>query len=555
MKSWLQDFSTLCKNKLYIIALSLTAVGAYGFMVTHQTIGIDDTPSLYYFQDGLVAIVGRWVMYLVNKVASIADFAPFLTDFAGVLIFMLAVTVWCVLFRRIFGNSIPSWGYVLFSCLFISNPLISEVYTYYLHNGIATGYLFLGMSLCCFWEGTVRLNDRRPFKKVLIPMFLSALCLWVALGCYESFMIVYLVGVCILLCSSRIQQKCKKVLSALFTAALIGIVAIVLRSLMIALVTFVFGLQELKDAAIQRSITEMVGWLLEPRAFSEFGMVLKRIYIMYGVFGFAYYPIAIYVIASIIVVVMAIWNTIRKQDGWIFILALGSFIASYILIIIEGKATLYRSAQFLPAFSAWGLLLLILAIQPICNKRIGKLKLSFLNPMVCIILSIVLWNQCAEMNKWFYVDYLKYEDAKNTMNLIAYELEKDFDTSKPVVFTGTYELPNGILKDTYIPYNSPTFYKMNLWSSLAGEHVMEKFYRQHGVWVAQTPALSVLDWGRYAFDTDEELIRFFEMHGHKLVPLLDLSLYAPAEEISLKLPSFPTQGSIVDTGEYIIVHF
>ena len=554
MRSWLQDFSTFCKNKLYIVALSLTAAGAYGFMVTHETIGIDDTPSLYYFQDGLAAIVGRWVMYLVNKVVRIADFTPFLTDFAGVLILMLAVTVWCVLFRRIFGDMIPLWGYILFSCLFLSNPLISEVYTYYLHNGIATGYLFLGISLCCFWEGIVRRDEGSSFKKMIVPMVYSSLCLWIALGCYESFMIVYLVGICIVLFSSRMNKKCKKVFSALLIAAMIGIVAIILRSLMIALVTFVFGLQELKDAAIQRSITEMVGWLLEPEAFSEFGMVLKRIYLMYGVFGFAYYPIAVYVLSSIVVVVMAIWNTIRKKDGWIIILALGSFVASYLLIIIEGKATLYRSAQFLPMFSAWGLLLLILGIQNVCNMKIGKLKFSFLNPTLCIILSIILCNQCAEMNKWFYVDYLKYEDAKNTMNLIAYQLDKEFDTSKPVVFTGTYEMPNSILKDTYIPYNSPAFYKMVRWSSLAGEHVLEKFYRQNGVWVAQTPALSILDWGRYAFGTDEELIRFFGMHGHKLVPLLDTE-YAPAEELSLELPSFPARGSIVDVGEYIIVHF
>ncbi len=555
MKSWLQDFGTLCKNKLYILLLSLTAAGAYGFMITHETIGIDDTPSLYYFQDGLAAIVGRWVMYLVNKVANIAEFSPFLTDFAGVLILMLAVTVWCVLLKRIIGDCIPFWGYILFSCLFLSNPLISEVYTYYLHNGIATGYLMLGISLCCFWEGIVRMDEGRPFKKMVTPMLYSSVCLWIALGCYESFMVVYLVGICIVLCSSRIQQKCKKVFKALLIAAAIGVVAIVLRSFMIALVTFAFGLQELKDAAIQRSITEMVGWLLEPGAFSEFGMVIKRIYLMYGVFGFAYYPIAVYVLASFAVVVITIWNAIRKKDGWIFILALGSFVASYLLIIIEGKATLYRSAQFLPVFSAWGLLLLILAIQNVRKRNIGKLKFSFLNPVICIILSIVLWNQCVEMNKWFYVDYLKYEDAKNTMNLITYELEKEFDTSKPVVFTGTYEMPNGILKDTYIPFNSPTFYKMNRWSSLAGEHVLEKFYRKNGVWVAQTPSLSVLDWARYAFDTDEELIRFFEMHGHKLVPLLDTSMYAPAEEFSLKLPSFPAQGSIVDMGEYIIVHF
>lgn len=58
----------LCKNKVYLLPLVLTAVLAYGFMVTHPAVGIDDTPYAYYFQEGLAAIVGRWVLYLLNKV-------------------------------------------------------------------------------------------------------------------------------------------------------------------------------------------------------------------------------------------------------------------------------------------------------------------------------------------------------------------------------------------------------------------------------------------------------------------------------------------------------
>ena len=62
--------------------------------------------------------------------------------------------------------------------------------------------------------------------------------------------------------------------------------------------------------------------------------------------------------------------------------------------------------------------------------------------------------------------------------------------------------------------------------------------------MAQTPALSVIDWGRYAFDSDAELVKFFEMHGHQLVALEDISLYAAAEEESLDLPEYPQEGYI-----------
>jgi len=50
-------------------------------------------------------------------------------------------------------------------------------------------------------------------------------------------------------------------------------------------------------------------------------------------------------------------------------------------------------------------------------------------------------------------------------------------------------------------------------------------------------------------------VKFFEMHGHQLVALEDISLYAAAEEESLDLPEYPQKGYIVDKGDYIIVHF
>ena len=55
---WNGMIHKLCENRLYMGILLLTAGCAYGYKVTNVTIGIDDTPSLYYFQEGLIAIVG-----------------------------------------------------------------------------------------------------------------------------------------------------------------------------------------------------------------------------------------------------------------------------------------------------------------------------------------------------------------------------------------------------------------------------------------------------------------------------------------------------------------
>lgn len=554
MQKWKEDFLFFCRNKVYIWLLSFTAVFCYGFLVTHQTVGIDDTPYDYYFNQGLNAIVGRWFLFLINKVFYIADFSPFLTDLAGVLILMAAVTVWCTLLYSVCRDRVPIWGYLFFSCIFLSCPLISEVYTYYLHNGVSIGYLLTGISLCFFRELAMNLSNR---KKLWISGIGTAVFLFMALGCYESFMMVWLLGVFLVLVTERYAGIRRKVILVLCAGAVAAVAAILLRSLMIAAVTGIFGLGDMRDEAVQRSVTELVGWIFEADAAADFAMALKRMFVMYGVFAYAYYPIKIFVLAAAVMVVFGLYRSIRQKDIWCILLTLGSFFVAFLLVFVEGSATLYRSAQFLPVICGYGAFLVAYAV---CNGTANKGKMwsrRICTGAAIFIMSVVLWNQCFEMNKWFYVDYLKYENAKDVLRQVSLCLEQDFDLSKPVVFTGSYRPPYGIIQDAYVPYNTPTYYRMKRITDMVDDELLNKFNRDtYGVWVAQTPALSVIDWGFNAFENDAELVRFFDMHGYtKIRANMDTTLYETAQLYSVGLPSFPAEGSIVDMGDYIIVHF
>ncbi len=571
MKKCLELCRDFGRNRGYMLFLAVTALLGYGFLVTHATVGVDDTPYAYYFEEGMLVSLGRWVLFLLNKVVHIVDFMPFLTDCAGVLVMMAAVTVWAALFCSILGEGVPGYGYCFFACIFLSCPLHAEVFPYHLHNGVAIGYLCCGFSLWCLREGFDRIlplsgegiqGRRRETVKGLLSLGVAAVFLCIAIGCYESFMVAWLVGVCLLLLTERLAGGRRKCFRALCLAADAAFLALLFRTVATKAVIGAFGLGSPREQ-LGNSILEGMGWLAGDGAAAEFTMTLKRVLAMYGAFAYAYYPIKIYVLASGVILCFCLWRALRRKDPWIVLLAGGSFGASFLLVVVEGRATPYRCAQFLPLVCGYGALLLVYGLRGL-GKPLGKawggrpgsrFALGALQAAPCLALCIVLWNQCAELNKWFYVDYLKYEDAKNTMNQIAYELEKGFDTSKPVAFTGTYELPGSILADAYIPYGSETFYKVNRWTGLLDEHLLDKFYSPRGVSVAQTPTLSVLDWGRYAFDGDGELARFFAMHGHEIVPCSDIPLYRQAEEYSQGLPHFPEEGSIVDMGDYIIVHY
>lgn len=567
-KKWTGYIRKFWQNRIYMGILLLAAVCAYGYKVTNVTIGIDDTPSLYYFEEGLIAIVGRWVLFLLNKVISLAEFVPFVTDFIAVCLLVLAAMVWTVLFYSVLGEKVPYVGYAFFGAVFISCPLISEVFTYFLHNGIAIGYLCCGLSLCCVREWQVnRVGKSRWQQLHMGAMALAAVFLWIAMGCYESFMILWLAGLMLLLLTERIglgterkaQTGTRGVFPTLVGGAVTALVAVILRSLMIVVLTKAFHLEYLQGEAVQRSVTEMLGWMFRSGAFSELAMILKRTFVLYGVFAYAYLPIRIFVLAAVVITVVALTRVIRGRDLWALVLLPAAYLAAFSLLFIEGKATLYRSAQFLPIFCGYGALLFAYGIWSLTG-HIGR----GVHRKICLgargiavaVLVVITWNQCMDMTKWFYIDRQKYEAAVKTVDKIALDLERDFDTSKPVVFTGNYEIPYSIIQDAYVGYGTETYWKMKQITDRIDPDLLDKYNRgSKGVWVAQTPALSVIEWGRYAFDNDEELVKFFAMHGHTIVPLLDGSLYAEAEAQSVDLPEYPKDGYIVDQGDYIIVHF
>ena len=573
MQKWNGYVKKFRTNRGYMGILLLTAICAYGYKVMSTTIGIDDTPSQYYFEEGLIAIVGRWVLFLLNKFLAFSDFLPFLTDFAAVVILVLAAIVWSALFYSILGEKLPTVGYAFFAAVFLSSPLISEVFTYFLHNGIAIGYLCCGISLCCMreWQSVIRKPGKgagireRLACLAITKIALAAVFLWIAMGCYESFMILWLAALLLLLLTERIVwgRQQKDIFATLMAGAVTALLAVILRSVMILTVTKGFHLEYLQGEAVQRSMTEMLGWMLQPGALGELAMILKRTFVLYGVFAYAYLPIRVFVLAAGVIGVVTLWRVISGRDLWALVLWPTAYLAAFSLLFVEGKATLYRSAQFLPVFCGYGALLFVYAVWQLTGSRGNEQERKWCKKLrvgarglTILILMVLVWNQCLDMTRWFYIDEKKYEAAVKTVDQIALDLERSFDTSKPVIFTGNYEIPYSIIQDAYVSYSSPVYYKMKRLADLIDPNLLDKYNRGNkGVWVAQTPSLSVIDWGRYAFDSDAELVKFFAMQGHTLKAQEDVSLYEGAEKESLELPHYPQEGYIVDKGDYIIVHF
>ncbi len=547
MKSLWKDMSFFLTNKIYMMLVSIVAVGSYGFAITHQTIGIDDTAiGMYFGEDGLAPAMGRWVIYLLNKLISLDAFLPWMTELIAVMIFLLSVTLWCVLWYRIVGNQVHILGYAIFSALFISCPLISEVFVYYLHNGICLAYGLTALSLLLILEAMKECK----LKARILYVIASIALLTTALGCYESFIIVYIMGMIFMFFLLRKDHKDGYTVKVLpWMGALVTTVAacVMLRSVLLRVLRLIFGYSIPDSFTVgYRNIFENLG-----QSKADFFMAIKKFWVMYYLNGVCYLPITVLVLAIAALICFAIYKSVRQKDILLVLSMLAVPFVPVTMVLIEGMPTHYRASQYVPLIGAFAIFLAF--------KEWNYDKMPKGVSVVAVVAAFALiWNQSVDMNRWFYVDYLKYEDTKTVMNHIAYDLESKYDLLKPVVFRGPYDVPYEIAKDAYLSFSSDEYRFMKSVADMVDVHLLEKFNGENGrgYVFAETPVNSTLRWGITAFDgTAKQLQAFWEMHGYGIKVETDLEKIAEAEALRIGMPTYPKEGYIKETEEYIIVNF
>jgi len=548
MKRIIEDLKWILSQKLYVIVLSITAACGYGFEIVNPIIGIDDTAVEAYFGDGLTVVMGRWTIFLINRVFPTEKFSPFMLELIGVILLCLGVTLFTLLLRRIIGKKMNAKACAIFACVFISNPIISEVYFFYLHNGVDLGYVLIALALWLFLDALETAG-----KKKVLPLIGSALLTWLAVGCYESFLILYIIGIFMILFLYGITRKDNMTFPAIATNLLMGAIVslgvMLLRTAMIELLTVCFDLLEIKGEMQLRSLTEIFDTLRHNDGLANLSMLIKKYWVVYFVNAIVYLPVTGYVFSIIILGICSIVIAVKRRKFRLLVLFGGMVFTPFLLTLLEGQVAYYRSCQFLPFFTATGVLLLYLVVEK-------SVKLPIVHYGVLMLVVIMVYNQAAALNKNFYMDYLKYDNAREVMTTVAEEIERDFGKDKPVIFTGSRETPAELVEQYCVPYSSKQFQYISIITDLLDEHLKEKYYTPYGYSYAGEVSYSFIDWGVNAFDgTCSQLIQFLNMHGYSFTTIRDRNVQEGARQLGETMPRWPKEGSIVELENYILVHF
>ena len=129
-----QEFGYFLKNAKFRAALGLTLLLSYGYAIATTRVSIDSLEGDRYIGTGGVMLsTGRFGMNLWAAVLGYGRAEPsyaFGIDLLAALLLALAAVSFCALLRKAAQDHISMFGYGLFACLFVSYPLMNEIWEY-----------------------------------------------------------------------------------------------------------------------------------------------------------------------------------------------------------------------------------------------------------------------------------------------------------------------------------------------------------------------------------------------------------------------------------------
>lgn len=513
-----QGFKKFLLNPLYIFPVLISTILCYAYYLTHETVTIDSLSSDRYYH-GLLVAQGRLTATIIENYLGFEHLPIAVENIIGLICFILGATVFCIIFDKAKpqSNVLP---YTFSTCLYITFPLMNE---YFMFKGsvLTTGGSILLVSFALYFALKI--------KNLIASILISSIFIFFAYSWYESFILVYIGAVFLLLILLADGQKSQKELF--------------FNGFWLAPTLFLgFSLEEIISNAIINicNITQdnnnAVGtaWLSSSATLKSF--FYDFIYSFVSKI-FCYAPFTILFIFLAVAFVLMILQTKSTKKPILIFFYFGLALTVFFLSIYRGAESAYRTEQGIPFYIS---AITLLLSSKIINSN-GKKALKII---ASLSLVIILTVQICSSNYWYHVNVLRDKEEKQVICNIAKDLEK-YDKNKPVIFIGYYQLSNNI-KDKYAVKKD----------SVAGKiinYTSKKAEKSYTYTACQTSISSYISWSIYSFSSaNVELKKFFNACGYDF-KLGTNEQFEEATKKYINIPSYNDSGYILDAGDYIVV--
>ena len=513
-----QGFKKFLLNPLYIFPVLISTILCYAYYLTHETVTIDSLSSDRYYH-GLLVAQGRLTATIIENYLGFEHLPIAVENIIGLICFILGATVFCIIFDKAKpqSNVLP---YTFFTCLYITFPLMNE---YFMFKGsvLTTGGSILLVSFALYFALKI--------KNLIASILISSIFIFFAYSWYESFILVYIGAVFLLLILLADGQKSQKELF--------------FNGFWLAPTLFLgFSLEEIISNAIINicNITQdnnnAVGtaWLSSSATLKSF--FYDFIYSFVSKI-FCYAPFTILFIFLAVAFVLMILQTKSTKKPILIFFYLGLALTVFFLSIYRGAESAYRTEQGIPFYIGAISLLLSSKIINLNGKKALKIIAS-------LSLVIILTVQICSSNYWYHVNVLRDKEEKQVVCNIAKDLEK-YDKNKPVIFIGYYQLSNSIEDKHTVKKDSVAGRIIN--------YTSKKAKKSYTYTACQTSISSYISWSICPFSSaNVELKKFFNSCGYDF-KLGTNEQFKEATKKYINIPSYNDSGYILDAGDYIVV--
>lgn len=524
-----QSFFKLLGSPEYIVPVIITAIFAYGYFLTHLSVGLDDLAfdrytSLELFAQG--RLTGTLVAHLLGITDSI--YHAWSIDFLGIVLFVISGIVLSSLFLLLADDETNVLPYTIFTCLYITNPLTSEIFSF-LGTSIAIGTGIILISIALYW--ILIAQESKNFRYYIYSfLILLPITSW-----YESVLSIYVCAVfaifIIRLEKNQLFPSFKEIVVSGLKFATPLIFAVIVELSLSSIFRGVLGLE--KSVNARNSIVYIDSGFIE-----IFQVLIGKLIRDYIVMGFWYFPITVLLGSLIISIIFCIGSCLKYKSIIPFILYGGMYLSIVLLSLIQGMSVGYRTAQVVYFFVAFiGLLL--------TNR-----SRSYWRKVIIILIILIIYLQGNDLNKWFTLDYLRSEEERQVVQHIGFEIEKIHGSSKPIVFIGEYLISDNLLERVMIRTDSKVYEMVNKYHSLTPNPSRPEYWRR----IQRYNTYSYISYGVNGFnEVNTELLKLFSYYGFDFKQGTT-KMYEEAKKLMHAMPGWPQNGSIIDMGEYIIVN-
>ncbi len=549
MRTYREEIEDFLNNKIYMIVMTIVAIACYGYSAMNTTISIDDLNGDYYFGSGNAMLsAGRFGMVFWSKFLGFYDSTPpyvATIEILAVVFFIWAIMNFCVLFQRASGKKLSKESLLVFSTMWLSYPLMNEIWEYSGANVIICGgFLFVSYVMLMLQR---MLNLRKVYVGQTV---LSIVLLTIVASSYESVVIVYVFAVTAVLLLQELYNKDKVSWKGLF--AQIGIYVGMLVTAILGRV--VVGKIILVVLNLEKSTNGATGIAWDSDTFATVWEGLKTAIVNDYVWkAFIYFPLAELLIACVCLLGMILYKGIKSRNIKIVLPMTGMYLSLVLLSLVQGTVTPYRACQVFGIFVAFASMLVV-------NSLISKSKIRIV--LITGFMLLVL-HQSMYLSYFLNLNHMRSEEEAMVIREIGNDME-ECDKTKPVIFLGEYSLSNYITESASISRDSMGWRLYAKFYSEYNQLPREEFHWNAERKIVSTNVRSVITWAAQPENGQYALQDLFQFYGfdYKVLENEELMMALFYDACNIVADYWDNVGdlewkngyAILEAGECVIVH-